>query len=113
MVHDCTVARVVCLWVAVGMVSGVYSRSQLVRDGSVAFPDTHIVVCTMYVVLNGLDAKMNLVMCAGVWCTFFFHTLILMFTSMYCVRIQYRSPLYLVDLTSGSVLHLDSITTRA
>ena len=43
----------------------------------------------------------------------FFHTLILMFTSMYCVRIQYRSPLYLVDLTSGSVLHLDSITTRA
>ena len=74
MVHDCTVARVVCLWVAVGMVSGVYSRSQLVRDGSVAFPDTHIVVCTMYVVLNGLDAKMNLVMYAGVWCTFFPHS---------------------------------------
>ena len=58
-----------------GMVSGVYSRSQLVRDGSVAFPDTHIVVCTMYVVLNGLDAKMNLVnMYAGVWCTFFPHS---------------------------------------
>lgn len=32
---------------------------------------THIVVGTMYVVLNGLDAKMNLVMYAGVWCTFF------------------------------------------
>ena len=37
-----------------------------------AFPDTHIVVCTMYVVLNGLDAKMNLVMYADVIGAHFF-----------------------------------------